>query len=63
MLPEEIPDDALGHFNRVFPNGWRVETQGGGGNRIWISGGVEIDQEAQVITGKLGWHPAEEEAQ
>jgi len=62
MLPEKMPDDALDHFNRVFPNGWRVETKGGGGNRIWRSGGVELDPDARVITGKLGWHPAEEEA-
>jgi hypothetical protein len=62
MLPEEIPDDVLDHFNRVLPNGWKVETKGGGGNRIWRSGGVERDPGARVITGKLGWHPAEEEA-
>lgn len=62
MLPEEIPDDVLDHFNRVLPNGWKVETKGGGGNRIWRSGGVERDPDARVITGKLGWHPAEEEA-
>jgi len=62
MLPEEIPADVLDHFNRVFPNGWRVVTKGGGGNRIWRSGGVELDREARVVTGKLGWHPAEEEA-
>ena len=34
MLPEEIPNDVLDHFNRVFPNGWRVVTQGGGGMSI-----------------------------
>jgi hypothetical protein len=62
MLPEEIPDDVLDHFNRMLPNGWKVETMGGGGNRIWISGGVEIDQKGGAVTGKLGWHPAEEEA-
>jgi len=62
MFPEEIPDDVLDHFNRMFPNGWKVETKGGGGNRIWRSGGVEFDHQARVMTGKLGWHPAEEEA-
>jgi hypothetical protein len=62
MLPEEMPDDALDHFDRVLPNGWKVETKGGGGNRIWRSGGVERNPNARVITGKLGWHPAEEEA-
>lgn len=62
MLPEEIPDDVLDHFNRMFPNGWKVETKGGGGLRVWRSGGVEIDSAARVVTGKLGWHPAEEEA-
>ncbi len=61
MIEETIPTDVLKHFQQMLPNNSSWETRGSGGRRIWKFGGAEVDSDDQVLTGKVGWHPAEEE--
>jgi hypothetical protein len=61
LVVEDIPEDVLDHVYRMLPNGSKTETWSSSGHRIWIVGGVEKDEAEGILTGKLGWVPAEQE--
>lgn len=60
LLPAELPDDVFDHFRRVLAPGWQVVT-GRKNQRTWRIGGVETDEDAQLLTAKLGYVPLDQE--
>jgi hypothetical protein len=60
LLPAEPPEDVFEHFVRVLTPGWEVVT-GRRHQRTWRVGGVDVDSDRRVVTGKLGWLPRGEE--
>ncbi|MEX2105648.1 MAG: hypothetical protein WD810_02010 [Solirubrobacterales bacterium] len=50
---EQTPFD---HFRRVLAPGFDVVT-GRGNQRVWKVGGVRVNEEQELLTGKLGWLP------
>ena len=61
LLPEELPHDAFDHFVRMLAPGYKVVTTGRGRDRVWRVGGIEIDQDNEILTGKLGWYSLDPE--
>ena len=55
-----MPEDVFEHFVGVLAPGWEVES-GRRNRRRWRVGGIDIDREHRVLTGKLGWIPEGEE--
>jgi hypothetical protein len=55
-----MPPDAYGHFIRVLAPGYEVTT-GRKNQRTWRVGGIALDDEFRILTGKLGWQPRGEE--
>jgi hypothetical protein len=60
LLPAEIPSDVFGHFIRMLEPGYEVVT-GRHHQRIWRVGGIRIDGEERMLTGRLGWQTKEDE--
>jgi hypothetical protein len=60
LFPTTPPPGVFGHFKRMLAPGFEVHT-GRKNQRVWRVGGLAIDDESQLITGKLGWQPVEEE--
>jgi hypothetical protein len=48
------------HFKRVLTPGWEIVTVGKGHRRTWKVGGVVVEDDHQLLTGKLGWLPSGE---
>lgn len=53
---ENKPDAVFEHFRRMLAPGFDVVT-GRGNQRSWKVGGVQTDEEREILTGKLGWVP------
>jgi len=60
LFPARMPEDVFEHFVGVLAPGWEVES-GRRNRRRWRVGGIDIDREHRVLTGKLGWTPEGEE--
>jgi hypothetical protein len=60
LLPAEMPEDVFDHFVRMLAPGYEVVT-GRHHQRIWRVGGIRIDGEEQMLTGRLGWQTKEDE--
>lgn len=61
LIPEAMPPEAFDHFCRMLAPGYEVVTSGRGRDRAWRVGGIEIDRDAEFLTGKLGWYPKDPE--
>jgi hypothetical protein len=56
LFPATMPPDVFEHFVGMLAPGWEVES-GRRNRRRWRVGGIAIDPEERVLTGKLGWIP------
>src|SRR6185437_282362 len=60
LFPSQMPNEVFEHFVRVLAPGYEVVT-GRRSQRVWRVGGLRIDEPEEVLTGKLGWQPREDE--
>ncbi len=60
LIPAEQPADPFDHFMRMLAPGDPVVT-GHSHQRIWRVGGIQIDSDQAILTGRLGWQPREDE--
>jgi hypothetical protein len=56
LAQEGMPSDPFEHFVRMLAPGHEVVT-GRKNQRAWRVGGIEMDEDERVLTGKLGWVP------
>ena len=60
LIEGDMPDDVYEHFARVLKPGYSV-IAGRKHQRVWSIGGIERDDAARTLTGRLGWQPRDEE--
>ncbi len=56
FLPTTLPTDVFRHFVQVLAPGYPVVT-GRGNQRVSRVGGLDVNYDARLITGKMGWQP------